>query len=293
MTTRALMQMPLHWLRQPGLHAALPIIILLLIGFIGPLVLVAIFSFMPARSFSLGGPPTIENYETVVTQSFYLSLLRSFAFAAGTVVVLALVCYPVALGLAKLFGRYAGLLTLILILPLFVSENVRLFGWVLFLLKGGGVLAGAAKAVFGLELADMLYSNTATLMGLCYVYLPFMLFPMVLGLSMVQRDVVEAASDLGASRWQIMREIELPLAMPGLVIGGLLTFVLSLGALTESKVLGGSKVIMIAADIESAFTFGQNWPLGSALSVLLLVLAGGLVLLVLRKLDLDAILKRR
>ena len=283
----------LGYLRQPGVQAALPILVLLALGFAGPLVLVALFSFMPPRSFALDGTPTLENYETVVTQSFYLSLLRSFVFAAGTVIVLALVCYPVALGLARLFGRTAGLLTLVLVLPLFVSENVRLFGWVLFLLKGGGVLAGAAKAVFGLELADMLYSNSVTLMGLCYVYLPFMLFPMVLGLSMVPREVVEAASDLGAGRWQIMREIELPLAMPGLLIGGLLTFVLSLGALTESKVLGGSKVIMIAADIESAFTFGQNWPLGSALSVLLLILAGGLVLLVLRKLDLDAILKRR
>jgi spermidine/putrescine transport system permease protein len=280
-------------IRQPGFQAALPMLILFAIGFFGPLLLVAVFSFMPPRSFKLDGAPTLDNYRFVFEQSFYLSLLRSFAFAAGTVIVLVLVCYPVALGMAKLFGRYAGVLTLVMVLPLFVSENVRLFGWVLFLLKGGGVLAGAAKSAFGIELADMLYSNSATLMGVCYVYLPFMLFPMVLGLSMVQRDVVEAASDLGANRFQIMREIELPLALPGIVIGGLLTFVLSLGSLTESKVLGGSKVIMIAADIESAFTFGQNWPLGSALSVLLLVLAGGLVLVVLRKLDLDAILKRR
>ncbi len=289
----ALAQRLAGFLRQPGFQAAVPVLILLLIGFFGPLVLVAVFSFMPARSFKLDGGPTLENYRFAFEQSYYLSLLRSFAFAAGTVAVLALVCYPVALGMAKLFGRYAGVLTLVMVLPLFVSENVRLFGWVLFLLKGGGVLAGAAKAVFGIELADMLYSNSATLMGLAYVYLPFMLFPMVLGLSMVSRDVVEAASDLGASRWQIMREIELPLALPGLLIGGLLTFVLSLGSLTESKVLGGSKVIMIAADIESAFTYGQNWPLGSALSVLLLVLAGGLVLVVLSKLNLDAILKRR
>ncbi|MSO69599.1 MAG: ABC transporter permease [Alphaproteobacteria bacterium] len=289
----ALAQRLAGFLHQPGFQAAVPVLILLLIGFFGPLVLVAVFSFMPARSFKLDGGPTLENYRFAFEQSYYLSLLRSFAFAAGTVAVLALVCYPVALGMAKLFGRYAGVLTLVMVLPLFVSENVRLFGWVLFLLKGGGVLAGAAKAVFGIELADMLYSNSATLMGLAYVYLPFMLFPMVLGLSMVSRDVVEAASDLGASRWQIMREIELPLALPGLLIGGLLTFVLSLGSLTESKVLGGSKVIMIAADIESAFTYGQNWPLGSALSVLLLVLAGGLVLVVLSKLNLDAILKRR
>ena len=115
----------------------------------------------------------------------------------------------------------------------------------------------------------------------------------MLGISMVPRDVTEAARDLGASRWQLFREIELPLAMPGILIGAMLTFVLSLGSLAESKILGGQAVIMIADDIETAFTFGQNWPLGSALSVLLIVLVGALVLYVLRRLDLDEILGRR
>ena len=77
------------------------------------------------------------------------------------------------------------------------------------------------------------------------------------------------------------------------MIGSLLTFILSLGSLAESKILGGQAVIMIADDIETAFTFGQNWPLGSALSVLLIVLVGALVLYVLRRLDLDEILGRR
>ena len=81
--------------------------------------------------------------------------------------------------------------------------------------------------------------------------------------------------------------------MPGILIGALLTFILSLGSLAESKILGGQSVIMIADDIETAFTFGQNWPLGSALSVLLLLLAGSLVLAVLRRLDLDSILGQR
>ena len=129
--------------------------------------------------------------------------------------------------------------------------------------------------------------------GMVYVYLPFMLFPMVLGLSMVPREVVEAAGDLGASRLQTFREVELPLAMPGFIIGGLLTFVLAVGAVAESKVLGGQSVIVITHDIEIAFTYAQNWPLGAALSVLLMAVVGTLVLLVLRYLDLDRILGRR
>jgi spermidine/putrescine transport system permease protein len=128
---------------------------------------------------------------------------------------------------------------------------------------------------------------------MCYTYLPFMLFPMSLGISMVPSDLVDAARDLGASRLQIFREVEIPLAMPGIVIGSLLTFVLSVGAIAEAKVLGGQSVIPVAHDIEIAFTYAQNWPLGAAISVLLIVLVGGLVLTVLRRFDLDRILGRR
>ena len=131
-----------------------------------------------------------------------------------------------------------------------------------------------------------------TVFGMVYVYLPFMLFPMTLGVSMVPRETVEAAADLGANRWQVFYEVELPLAMPGIVIGGLLTFVLAMGAIAEAKVLGGQSVIPIVHDIEIAFTYAQNWPLGAALAVLLMLVVGVLVLIVLRRFDLDRILKR-
>jgi spermidine/putrescine transport system permease protein len=110
---------------------------------------------------------------------------------------------------------------------------------------------------------------------------------------MVPKEVVEAAGDLGASRLQTFREVELPLAMPGIIIGGLLTFVLAAGAVAESKVLGGQSVIVITHDIEIAFTYAQNWPLGAGISVMLILIVGALVLAVLRRFDLDRILGRR
>ena len=105
---------------------------------------------------------------------------------------------------------------------------------------------------------------------------------------MVPNETREAAYDLGATRWQVFREVELPLAMPGIVIGFLFTFVLAVGAIAEAKVLGGQRIIPITHDIEIAFTYAQNWPLGSALAVLLMLVVGVLVLLVLRRFDLDA-----
>ncbi len=280
------------WLLRPGRRHALPILLLLLLGFAAPLIAIVGFSFGQERTFSLWQTPTFESYFTILRETFYYSFLWSIGMAVATVVLLVLICYPVAYGLAKVFGPWANLVTLVLVLPLFVSENVRLYGWVLFFVKGG-VLLGSLETLFGLEADSILFTPGMIIFGMIYVYLPFMLFPMTLGLSMVPHDVTEAARDLGAGRFQVFREVELPLAMPGIVIGCLLTFVLAVGAIAEAKILGGQSVIPVVHDIEIAFTYAQNWPLGAALSVLLILFVGALVLMVLRRLDLDRILGRR
>ncbi len=280
------------WVRQPGPLVALPATLFLLVGFAGPLVLVAGFSFMPPKTFSLAQAPTLANLISVISDSYYVSFSWSLILAVTTVVLLLLICYPIAYGMARLFGKWANLITVLVAVPLLVSENIRLFGWVLFLLKNG-ILDGSMKALFGVEVPSMLYTIPAIILGLVYVYLPFMLFPLVIGLSMVPEALKEAASDLGASRSQVFWEVELPLAMPGVLIGCMLTFILTLGSLAESKILGGQVVVMIADDIESAFTFAQNWPKGSVLSLLLILFSGALVFLLFRRIDLDRIIGRR
>ncbi len=275
-----------------GGKSAIPVVLFLIVGFAAPLLAVIWFSFMPPRSFSFGGAPTLENYATIFQGTNYISFLWSLSLAVTAVALLALVCYPVAYGLVRVFGKWAMLLTLLFTIPLFVSENIRLYGWVLFLIKNG-VLLGTLKSMFGLQLESILFSLPAIILGMVYVYLPFMLFPMTLGISMVPNETRDAAFDLGASRWQVFKEVELPLSMPGVVIGFLLTFVLAIGAIAEAKVLGGQRVIPITHDIEIAFTYSQNWPLGAALSVLLMLVVGVLVLLALRRFDLDTFLGRR
>jgi spermidine/putrescine transport system permease protein len=247
---------------------------------------------MPARTFSLFAAPSLANYTTIFESTSYISFLWSLGLAAVTVILLALICYPVAYGLVRVFGKWAMLLTLLFTIPLFVSENIRLYGWILFLIKNG-VLLGSLKSILGLELESILFTRTAILLGMVYVYLPFMLFPLTLGISMVPKETRDAAFDLGASRWQVFKEIELPLSMPGIVIGFLLTFVLAVGAIAEAKVMGGQRIIPITHDIEIAFTYAQNWPLGAALAVLLMLVVGVLVLLALRRFDLDRFLGRK
>jgi spermidine/putrescine transport system permease protein len=277
---------------SPGFRASLPVILFLLVGFAAPLIAVTWFSFMPARTFAFSGEASLDNYRTIFDSTSYISFLWSLALAAVTVILLAFIAYPVAYGLVRVFGKWSMLITLLFTIPLFVSENIRLYGWVLFLIKNG-VLLGTLKSLFGVQMESMLFTLPAIILGMVYVYLPFMLFPMSLGISMVPQDTRDAAIDLGASRWQVFREVELPLSMPGILIGCLLTFVLAVGAIAEAKVLGGQQIIPITHDIEIAFTYAQNWPLGAALAVLLMIVVGALVLLVLRRFDLDVLLGRR
>ena len=279
------------WARQPGVLLSLPALVVFLFGFLGPLLLVILYSFMPARSFGLDHLPTLENFVTVFQDSYYLSFAWSVGLALATTVILMLVCWPVAYGLSRIFRR-SMILTLLLVLPLFVSENVRLFGWVLTLLNHG-ILDGTVRTLFGWEIPNLLYNVPVIILGMVYVYLPFTLFPMALGVSMIPESCREAAFDMGATRWQVFREVEIPLAMPGILIGALLTFVLTLGSISEAKILGGQSVIMIAHDIETAFTYAQNWPLGSALSTLLILLTGVLVIGLLSKLNIDKLLSRK
>lgn len=277
-----------------GARCAIPVYVLLAAGFLAPLVAVIAYSFARPRSFDVFRSFTLQNYAEIVNpaNTVWLSFAWSLGLASVTVTVLTLVSYPIAYGLARMFGRAAGLISVLFVFPLFVSENIRLYGWVLFFIKGG-VLDGTLRAMGLGGAPDFLFTPWATLFGMIYVYLPFMLFPMVLGLSMVPRDLLDAARDMGASRMQIWREVELPLAMPGILIGMLLTFVLAVGAVAESKVLGGQSVIVITQDIEIAFTYSQNWPFGSALAVILTLIVGLLTFLGIGRLDVDRILGRR
>jgi spermidine/putrescine transport system permease protein len=275
-----------------GLLTAAPLALVLALGFAGPLAIVAAFSVMPERVFDLGHAPDLSAYGEMIRQGYWRSLLRSLGMALAATAILMVICWPLAFAMAKLWRRFTLVITIAVVLSLFVSENIRLFGWVLVLMKGG-LLDGYLRHWFGWGTDGLIYNPGAIVFGLVYVYFPFMLFPMAQGAAMIPDDARQAAMDLGASRWTVMREIDLPLAAPGIVVGALLCFVLSAGAIAEGKLLGGRSVITIGDDIETAFTFAQNWPLGSALSMSLIVILGGLVVAGLGRIDLDRIMGRR
>jgi spermidine/putrescine transport system permease protein len=274
-----------------GALSALPIGVFLAAGFLAPLCVVSAFSIMPQKVFSLTNLPDFSSYAIMVQEGYWESLLVSLAMALAATLILFVICWPLAFAMAKVFGRFTMVLTIGVVMTLFVSENIRLFGWVLTLMKGG-LIEGYWRSWTGQSIDGLLYNVPIIVFGLVYVYLPFMLFPLAQGISMVPDDARQAAFDLGANRWQIFREVELPLSAPGIVVGCLITFVLTAGAIAESKLLGGRAVIVISDEIERAFTYGQNWPLGSALAMTLIAVVGSLAIFGVTRIDLDAIMGR-
>lgn len=275
-----------------GALSAIPLLAVLLVSFLAPLALVAIFSIMPEKVFSIWNVPNFAAYKVLVQQGYYKSLFWSLFMAFLATVILFVMCWPLAYGMAKVFRRFTLVITVAVVMALFVSENIRLFGWVLTLMKGG-LFEGTLRAWTGVGFESPLYNVGIIVFGLVYVYLPFMLFPLAQGISMVPEDVRQAARDLGATRWQVLTQIDLPLAAPGIMVGSLLCFVLSAGAMAESKILGGRVVIVFADDIETAFTYGQNWSLGAALAMTLIVLIGALAIFGISRIDLDKIMGGR
>ena len=277
---------------NPGILTMLPVLVFLLAGFVIPILVVALYSLMPPRTFELTGSPTIANYATAIADGYWRPLMWSALGAAATTLICLALAWPTARALDRFADRWATLVTLLIALPIFISESVRLFGLALFMMPGGGILAGSIDALFGVSIGAILYTRLAALLGLVYIHFPFVLFPLLLGVSLIPKDQVEAARDLGASGWQVFREIEAPLAAPGAAIGALLCFVLSLGANAEMNILGGQAVTVITNAIEQRFNYAQDWPLGATLTVLTVLLTAAVVFPVLQRIDVDSLARR-
>ncbi len=272
---------------SPGPKFALPVAVFLLACFAMPIVIVAWYSLMPPRTFDLGIDLTLANYHTAVTEGYARPLMWSLLGALITTLGTALIAWPSAVILHRHAGRGATVVSVLIALPIFISESVRLFGMNVFLMPRAGILAGSLDWAFGFKIGSILNTWMAALVGMIYIHLPFMLFPLLLGVSLIPQDRIEAARDLGANRWQTFREVELPLAAPGLLIGALLTFVLSLGANAEAAILGGRAVTVITAAIEQRFNYAQDWPMGAALTMVVIIVTAVIVLPVLARLDLN------
>src|SRR5690606_3909681 len=221
--------------------------------------------------------------DSLVFNTDYLGIFqRSFWLAVATTLGCLLIGFPTALYLALQSERKRNLLLFLVTVPFWTNLLVRVYAWML-LLRNGGLVDGAL-GVFGVPEGSLglLYSSSAVMIGLLYSFLPFMVLPIYTSLEKLDWRLVEAAFDLGANRWQALKRVILPLALPGMLAGSALVFIPALGNYIIPELLGGGKALMIGNLIQLQFGAGHNWPLGSALAfslfslVLLALLFNGL-----------------
>jgi spermidine/putrescine transport system permease protein len=160
-------------------------------------------------------------------------------------------------------------------LPFFASLIVRLYAWLL-ILKPSGLLGTAFNAI-GLDAPEILYTQTAVILGMVYIFIPFMFLPLFSAVDNLDRGLIEASADLGAKPWQTFLKVILPQTLPGIAGGSVIVFIPAVGNFIVPDVLGGAQGLMIGNMVEQQFLSSRNWPFGSALAMVIMAV----VLLVL------------
>jgi putrescine transport system permease protein len=174
--------------------------------------------------------------------------------------------------IARQKPRHRNLLLLLVILPFWISFLLRVYAWI-GLLNTHGVIN---SVLMGIGLIDqplsLIYNDFAVYLGIVYSYLPFMILPLYANLEKMDLDLQEAAADLGARRWQVFLDVTLPLSFPGIVAGSLLVFIPAIGEFIIPALLGGSDTLMIGRALWDEFFINRDWPVASAVSVVLLLI---------------------
>ena len=259
--------------------------------FVVPLGLMAAFSF---RADMRGAvlqwwTPTLKQYAAVFAVGSFLRLLGTSTLMALVIALSATVlAYPIAYFLAFQAGRRAGLYLVLLLVPFWTSYLLRIMAWKFML--GSEGLFNSLLIYLGLidePLAALLYNRSAVILTLIYVWIPFVALPILAALQRIDLALFEAAADLGATPARRFWRVIFPLSLPGVLAAFFMVFIPTVGEYVTPLLVGGSRGSMYGNIIQDFFTKAANWPLGSALSMIMLVGTLALVALASRVVDLE------
>jgi len=218
---------------------------------------------------------SLENYTNFFADEIYWrTFVNTALYAIGVTLLAFVVTFPVAFYLTKVVSRkYASFLTLLLLIPLWTGELVTIYGWVIILGDHGVI----NEALLWLGIIDspvqLLYTNLSMTIGLLYMSMLFMVIPVMTTLESLDDSLIEAASDLGASKFTIIRRIVIPHAMPGIINGAIIVFMLVIGDYVAPNILGGKSSLWFTEQIYNQFLSTFNWNEGAAFGFLLLMLS--------------------
>ncbi|MCJ7994022.1 ABC transporter permease [Rhizobium cremeum] len=274
---------------DPVLIAAVaPLAVVMVVFFVIPLAMTAILSFQTTQFYRLNWTWDLKVWTEVFSKPHYWTIMmRTVGMALICVVLCLLIAYPAAYALATRLKAYNAQIQILIIFAFLTDAVLKTFGWILVLDKNGVLNWLLAHLGFGPEATNLLFSETATMIGMVYNLAVYPVFTIYLSLVRIDRDLMLASYDAGASRIRTFFEVTLPLSRPGLSSGAVLVFVLSLGVFLEPKVLGGGTSPLASELIRQSFETRVNWPLGAALTLVLITIGALSLMLVL------AILKLR
>ena len=277
--------------RQPWILLSPALTAVTLLLFV-PLLFILVYSFWlrTATGADVAGF-YLDNWQEALSDPFYRDILIStLRIAAITTVACALMGYPSAYFIARSQGNKAVLL-LLLMLPFWISYIIRTMSWINILGVSGAINSVLMALGIISEPIQMLYNEVTVILGLVHFLLPFMILNIFVSLDGIDTNLENAANSLGATKWQAFLQVTLPLSLPGLAAGGLLCFVLGAGTYITPLVLGGPRDAMFANLVFEAIITQLNWPLGSALSLMLLAVLGALVMIYNRYLGMAQLMK--
>ena len=262
-----------------------PAILLVLVILVIPVGWLFFVSFIGAD-----GQFSMENYERMITRKSYFRIfITTFKISLFATALCILIGYPLAYFMSQLPNRIANLCMITVLLPFWTSLLVRTYAWLVLLQKRGLVNDWAISLGLWDEPIKMVHNMTGTLIGMVHIMLPFLILPVYSAMKQIDRDLIKAASNLGASPRRAFWTVFFPLSTPGLFAGALMVFVLCLGFFVTPAVLGGGKVIMVSMKIVSNIELFVNWGAASALGVVLLTLTVFVLWIASRFLNLENI----
>ena len=265
------------------LFMLLPVIIYALLLIALPILYIIIISFF--KSDSYGGMIrtfTLLNYLELFNWAYIKVFIQSILIALVTTFICILISYPFVLAISHKSKRIQSILMTLVMIPFLTNSLIRMYGWIVLLRKYGVI----NQVLIGLHLIDepvsLMYNNLGIIIGMVYTLIPFMILPLNNSVSTIDKSLLEAASDLGASKWETFKNIILPQTLPGLFNGSLMVFTPALGYFFIVDVLGGGKIMILGNLIKNQFLTARNWPLGASISVVIILITT-LIILIYRK----------
>ncbi|PWE55818.1 hypothetical protein DEM27_14200 [Metarhizobium album] len=257
-----------------------PLAIVMVVFFLIPLLMTAVLTFQTTQYYRLSWTWNLKIWTEVFSKPHYWTImLRTVGMAVVCVLLCVLIAYPAAYAMATRLKSYKTQIQILIIFAFLTDAVLKTFGWILILDKNGVANWLLMHIGFPPEMLNLLFSPAGTMIGMVYNLVTYPMFTIYLSLVRIDRDLVLAAYDAGASRLRTFFEVTLPLSRPGLYSGAVLVFVLSLGAFLEPRVLGGGTSPLASELIRQSFETRVNWPLGAALTLVLIAI-GALTLAV-------------